>query len=49
MRASAVPDDFVITLSAADLSKTFNRSKFTRSQGQTDYQNVYSEHVLTSH
>ena len=48
MRASTVPDDCVITLSAADVSKTFNRSTFTRSQGQTDYQDVYSENVLAN-
>ena len=46
MRASAVPDNCVITLSVADVSKT--RSTFTRPQGQTDYQDVYSEHALTN-
>jgi hypothetical protein len=30
MRASAVLDDCVITLSKADVSKTLNRSTFTR-------------------
>jgi hypothetical protein len=39
MRASAVPGDCVITLSVADVSKTFRR---------TDYQDVYSEHALTN-
>ena len=48
MRAPAVPDDCVITLSVADVSKTFNRSTFTRPQGQTEYQDVYSEHALTN-
>ena len=42
MRASAVPDDCEITLSAADVSKN------TRPEGQTDYQDVYSEHDLTN-
>ncbi|XP_064843636.1 hemoglobin subunit beta-4-like [Oncorhynchus masou masou] len=45
MRASAVPDDCVIMPSVAD---TLNRSTFTRPRGQTDYQDVYSEHVLTN-
>ena len=40
MRASSVPGNCVITLSVADVSKTY--------QGQTDYQDVYSEHVLTN-
>ena len=49
MRASAVPDNCVITLSVADVSKTFkNRSTFTRLQDQTDYQDVYSEHLLNN-
>jgi hypothetical protein len=34
MRASVEPDDCVITLSAANVSKTFK-------QGQMDYQDVY--------
>jgi hypothetical protein len=41
-RAPAVPDDCVITLSAADVST------FTRLRGGTDYQDVYSEHALTN-
>ena len=45
MRAPAVPEDCVITLSAADV---LNRSTFTRPQGQTDYQDVYCEHALTN-
>ena len=49
MRVSAVPpEDCVIMLSAADVRKTFNRSTFTRPQGQMDYQDVYSEHALTN-
>ena len=44
MRASAVPLDCVITLSAGDVSKTFK----TGQQGQTQYQNVYCEHALTN-
>ena len=47
MRASAVPENCVITLSAADV-RPLNRSIFTRPQGQTDYQDVYSEHSLTN-
>ena len=39
MRASAIPDDCVITLYAADV-RPLNRSTFTRPQGQTDYQDV---------
>jgi hypothetical protein len=48
MRALALPDDFVITLSVADVSKTYNMSTFTRPLGQTDYQDMYSEQALTS-
>jgi hypothetical protein len=47
MRASAAPDDCVIMLSAADV-RPLNMSTFTTPQGQTDYQDVYSEHVLTN-
>jgi hypothetical protein len=47
IRAPAVPEDCVITLSAADVSKTL-RSTFTRPQGQTDYQDVYCKHALTN-
>ena len=47
MRASAVPDDCVITLSAAYV-RPLNRSTFTRPQGQTDYQDVCSQHALTN-
>ena len=51
MRAPAVPEDCVITLSAADVSKTFrhvNIHKAAGPQGQTDYQDVYCEHALTN-
>ena len=43
MRASAVPDDCVITLSTADVSKTFKQVKIHK-----DYQDVCSGHVLTN-
>ena len=49
MRASAVLDDCVTTLSVADVRKTLlNRSTYTRLRCQTDYQDVYSGHVLTN-
>jgi hypothetical protein len=49
MRAPAVLDNCVITLSVADVSKVnINRSTFTRPQGQTDYQDMYSKHALTN-
>ena len=54
MRASAVPDDCVITLSIADVSKTFkqvNIHKATAPDGLPErYQNVtsWSEHALTN-
>ena len=49
MRASAVPDDCVITLSVAGVSETFlNSLTFTRPQSQTDYQDAYSEHARTN-
>ena len=38
MRAPAVPEDCVITLSAADVSKTFKQVNIHKAQGQTDYQ-----------
>ena len=44
MKASAVPDDCVITLSVADV-RPLNRSTFTR---PTDFLDVYSEHALTN-
>jgi hypothetical protein len=47
MSASAVLDDCVFTLSAADVIP-LNRSTFTRPHSQTDYQDVYSEHALTN-
>jgi hypothetical protein len=51
MRAPVVLEDCVITLSSADVSKTFkqvNIQTFTRPQGQTDYQDIYCEHGLTN-
>ena len=45
MRAPAVPDHCVIMLSAV---RPLNKSTFTRPQGQTDSQDVYSEHALTT-
>ena len=48
MSAPAVLEDCVIMLSVADVSKTLNRSTFTRPQGQTDYQDMYCEHALTN-
>jgi hypothetical protein len=41
MRAPAVPEDCVITLSAADVSRPLDRSTFTRMQVQTEYQDMY--------
>ena len=41
MRAPAVPDDCVITLSVANVSKTFKQVNI-----QTDYQAVHSTQVL---
>ena len=49
VRAPADPDDCVISLSIADVSRPLNRLIFRlRLQGQTDYQDVYSEHPLTN-
>ena len=49
MRALAVLDDCVIMLSIADVIKTFKTGQtFTRPQGQTDYQDMYSKHALTN-
>ena len=48
MRASAVPDDCVITVSETDVSKTFKQVNYTRLRGQTDYQDMCSGHVLTN-
>jgi hypothetical protein len=48
MRAPAVPDDCVIMLSIANVSKTFKQVNILRMQGQMDYQDVYSEHALTN-
>jgi hypothetical protein len=44
MRTSAFPD--VIMLSAANVSKTFKQVNIHK--GQTDYQDVFSEYVLTN-
>ena len=48
MREPAVLEDCVMMLSAADVSKTLNRSTFTRPLGKTDYQDMYSKHALTN-
>ena len=47
MRASGVPDDCVITLSVADVSKTFKQVNIHKAAGQTEYQDVCSGHVPT--
>ena len=46
MSTLAVLEDSVVTLHSQ--CKTLNRSTFTRPLGQTDYQDVYCEHALTS-
>jgi hypothetical protein len=46
MRASAVPDDCVITHSIADVSKTFKYVNIHKAPGQMDCKDVYSEHAL---
>ena len=38
----------MITLSAADVSKTFKQINIHKAAGQMDYQDVYSEHALTN-
>ena len=48
MRAPAVPDDCVIMLSEADVSKTFKQVNIHKAAGQTDYQDVYSKHAQTN-
>ena len=48
MRASTVPGDYVITLSAAEVSKTFKQVNIHKAAGQTDYQDVHSERALTN-
>ena len=45
MRASAVLEDCVITLSAADVSKTFKQVNIPKVAGPGGYQDVYCEHV----
>jgi hypothetical protein len=46
MRAPAVPEDCVITLSAADVSKAFRQVNVHKAQ--TDYQDMYCELALTN-
>jgi hypothetical protein len=48
MRAPAIPDDCVIMLPVADVSKTFKQVNIHKAVGQTDYQDVYSKHVRTN-
>ena len=48
MRASAVPDDCVVTLSVTNVNKTFKQVNTYKAAGQTDYQDVCSGHVLTN-
>jgi hypothetical protein len=38
----------VITLSIANVSKIFKQVNIHKAAGLTDYQDVYSKHVLTS-
>jgi hypothetical protein len=45
MRAPAVQDGCVISLSVADVSKTFKQVNIHKPM---DYQDVYSEHALAS-
>ena len=47
MRAPAVLEVCIINLSAADV-RPLNWSTFTSPQSQTDYQDVYCEHMLTN-
>ena len=46
MRAPAVPEDCVITLSAADVSKIFRQVNIHKAAGSD--KNVYCEHGLTN-
>jgi hypothetical protein len=48
MRASAAPDDCVIVLSVADVSKTFNEVNIQKAMGLMGYQAVHSEHAQTN-
>ena len=48
MRAPIVPYNCVIRLSVAYVTMTFKQVKFTRPQGQTDYQDMYSKHAWTN-
>jgi hypothetical protein len=49
-KAPAVLDDCVITLSVADVTKTFKQVNIHKATGpgQMDYQDVYSKHVQTN-
>ena len=44
----AVPEDCVITFSAADVSKLFKQVSIHKAVGWMDYQDVYCGHVLTN-
>ena len=46
-RAPAVLDDPVMTLSVADVNKTFKQINIHKAAG-TDYQDVYSKHARTN-
>ena len=48
MRAPAVLDSCVITLSVADRSKTFTQVNIHKAAAQMDYQDISSEHALTN-
>ena len=44
----AVLENSVITLSTADVSKTFKQVNIHKAAGQMDYQGVFCEHALTN-
>jgi hypothetical protein len=46
IKAPAVPENCVITLSAADVSETFKQVNIHKAY--QDYQDVYCEHALTN-
>jgi hypothetical protein len=48
MNTPTVRNNYVITLSEADVIKTFKQVNIHKVQGQTNYQNGYSEYALTS-
>ena len=48
MRAPAVLDDYVITLSVADVSKTFKQVNIHKAMGPDGLPDVYSKHVQTN-